>query len=350
MRTELLDYRLPRELVAVRPPERRDGGRLCIVEERGVRHCLIRDLRGEIRPGDLVVLNRTKVRKARLTCRRPTVEAKGGARVELLFLHPHEDGTWAALGKANRSLRSGDQLEAHGARFGVLDRAPDGMLRIESDADVEGVLEHAGTMPIPPYMGRSGDAEDVSRYQTVFSEELGSAASPTAGLHLTEEMLYAFQKQGAEIGRITLHVGVGTFRPVATEDLDDHPMHSESIEVDETIVRQVRETRTRGGRVVAIGTTVVRALESAGDDSDHGHVRPTRRLTNLLIQPGYRFAVVDAMLTNFHQPKSTLLALVAAFAGLERTQGAYREAVKERYRFLSYGDAMWIPKAWGKIG
>lgn len=348
MRTELLDYELPQDLIAKRPPERRDGGRLCIVERSAVRHAQVADLVSEIQPGDLVVLNRTKVRKARLLCERPRSQAGGGARVELLFLHQTPDGLWVALGKANRPLRKGDELVSPGLSLRVEERAEDGTLKVHAEGDLEVELERNGTMPIPPYMQRPGDEEDEGRYQTVFSEKIGSAAAPTASLHLTREMLARFQaERGASLGNVILHVGIGTFRPVTTEDLNQHKMHSESIEVGPDLVQQIEATRARGGKVVAIGTTVVRALESARDPQRPGYVRALSGDTDLLIQPGYRFSVVDRLLTNFHQPRSTLLALVSAFAGLKRTRNAYSKALEERYRFLSYGDAMWIPSPLG---
>lgn len=348
MRTELLDYELPEELIAKRPPERRDGGRLCIVERSGVRHGSVKDLVSEIQPGDLVVLNRTKVRKARLFCERPRTPVGGGARVELLFLHETADGLWVALGKVNRPLRKGDEIVSPGLILRVAERAADGTLTLRADGDVEAELERNGTMPIPPYMQRPGDDGDVGRYQSVFSEKIGSAAAPTASLHLTSEMLSRFQEErGARLGNVILHVGLGTFRPVTVDDLNHHKMHSESIEVGPDLVQQINTTRAQGGKVVAIGTTVVRALESARDPERPGHVRAFSGSTDLLIQPGYRFSVVDRLLTNFHQPRSTLLALVSAFAGLKRTKSAYETALTERYRFLSYGDAMWIPTPFG---
>lgn len=344
MRTDLLDYDLPQELIAVRPPETRDGGRMCVVGEGGVRHDWVRNLPQELAPGDLVVLNNTKVRRARLLCTRPRQGSFGGGRAELLFLHPDASGRWVALGKANRPLLVGDKLESRALKMTVSGRGDDGTLFLDTEGDVESALLEEGTMPIPPYMQRGGDEADVTRYQTVFARELGSAAAPTAGLHLTDLMLEQMKSNGVELGQVTLHVGIGTFRPVTTEDLDHHPMHSEEIEVEAELCEQVRRTRARGGRVVAIGTTAVRALESAVRDEESGSILPTRRATDLLIQPGYRFFAVDALLTNFHQPRSTLLALVSAFVGLDRVRGAYQEALSLRYRFLSYGDAMWIPQ------
>lgn len=349
MRTDLLDYHLPNELIATRPPAGRSDGRLCIVGRDEIRHDKVSSFVDLVGPDDLLVLNETRVRKARLYVNRPrTAEGGGGARVELLFLHPVGDTKWVALGKANRPLRVQDQLEGYGLDLRVSDRATDGSLVIEVKGDLEAVLADHGNMPIPPYMNREADEDDEERYQTVFAKTLGSAAAPTAGLHLNEDMLNEMQAAGTRRARVVLHVGIGTFRPVSAEDLDDHDMHSEQIEVDEETVRAVAETRRRGGRVIAVGTTVVRALESACDPERRGHVQAVKKSTNLLIQPGYRFSVVDALWTNFHQPRSTLVALVAAFAGLERVQAAYREAVEQRYRFLSYGDAMWIPQAWAK--
>ena len=344
MKTELFDYELPDELIAARPPEFRDGGRMCVLEQSAIRHGLVKDFPKELRANDLVVLNETRVRRARLNCRRP-LEANGGggAKVELLFLHPRGDDSWSALGKANRPLRVGDRLESAHLKLTISGRELDGTLHVHVDGDLEAELLLEGTMPIPPYMNRTGDAEDVNRYQTVFATDLGSAAAPTAGLHLTTSVLESLPSLGVEVARLTLHVGVGTFRPVSAKDLDDHLMHSEEIEVGEELSRQVEEARQKNGRVIAIGTTAVRALESAADPARPGHVRPTKISTNLLIQPGYEFQVTDALWTNFHQPRSTLMALVSAFIGLDRVKVAYKEAVAERYRFLSYGDAMWIP-------
>jgi S-adenosylmethionine:tRNA ribosyltransferase-isomerase len=345
VRTTLFDYKLPPECIARRPHERRDGGRLCVVERHGVQHRLVRDLVDLVDERDLIVVNETKVRKARLLCSRPkNSEGGGGARVELLFLHREEGNFWQALGKANRPLRVGDCLVAWDLTISIEARLPNGTLRVDVDGDLEAALEAQGTMPIPPYMDRAGDERDVERYQTVFASRLGSAAAPTAGLHLTDEMLDVIREKGTRLARLTLHVGLGTFRPVSVDDFDDHPMHSEEIEVGEEVVEHIHETRMRSGRVIAIGTTAVRALESAQDPAHRGRVIAQKRWTDLLIQPGYDFRVVDAIWTNFHQPRSTLLALVSAFAGLQRIQDAYQSALKSGYRFLSYGDAMWIPQ------
>jgi S-adenosylmethionine:tRNA ribosyltransferase-isomerase len=209
---------------------------------------------------------------------------------------------------------------------------------------VEAWLERNGRVPLPPYIRRSDEPADAERYQTLFAEHTGSAAAPTAGLHLSQALLARLDARGVERATLTLDIGLGTFRPVDADDLDQHPMHAETFSVREETARLVRAARERGAPVVAVGTTVVRALESAADRERDGEVLPTSGETKLLIQPGFRFRVVDALLTNFHQPKSTLLALVAAFAGREAVLGAYASAVSEGYRFLSYGDAMWLPR------
>jgi len=351
VRTDLFDYDLPEGLIADAPPESRDQGRMCVVLEHELVHALVRDFPQQLAAGDLVVLNETKVRRARLHGRREVAlepGREGGAKVEFLFLERlarAADGseTWSALGKANRPLRLGDRVRCDRLVLEVVSRGAGGLLELRAAGDVDRVLEEQGELPIPPYMRRAADARDHTRYQTVFAAHLGSAAAPTAGLHVTPEMLERMRARGARVERLTLHVGIGTFRPVVADDLDQHTMHSEAFEVSPQLAEAIAETRQRGGRVVAIGTTVVRALEAAADPERPGLVRAQSARTELLIQPGYAFRVVDALLTNFHMPKSTLLALVAAFAGHRRVLAAYRAAVEARYRFLSYGDAMWLP-------
>ncbi len=353
MKTELFDYELPEELIATRPPDERDGARMLVLGRDGVEHAAVRELAERIEPGSLVVLNETRVRRARIPCQRPKLEgtAGGGGKAELLLLEHMPSGDFRALGRANKPLRDGDRLEARGLDILVVGRESDGTLHVRlspsgegAGKDVEAVVEEHGEMPIPPYMRRGADSHDVERYQTVFARELGSVAAPTAGLHLTPLALERLAERGVNVGRLVLHVGVGTFRPVTVDDLDQHDMHSEQIDVSEELASQIAETRRRGGRVIAIGTTAVRALESAADPERVGLVRPFRGPTRLLIQPGYAFRVVDGLLTNFHMPKSTLLALVSALAGRERILSAYSEARRAGYRFLSYGDAMWIPE------
>lgn len=347
MKTELFDYALPEALIARRPLASRSGARLLVLE-RELLHRHVEQLPDLMPEGALLVLNDTRVRRARvLGTRRPNA-----GRVELLLLsreaEPSSDGRerWQALGRASKALRPGTWIDAGELAIEVLQRDTDGSLlvAIAAQGTVESALERAGRLPIPPYMRRSDDAGDEERYQTIYARRAGSAAAPTAGLHFTEALLERLQRRGVQLGYLELQVGLGTFRPVSAEDLNDHSMHSEAFEVTSTLAEAIRKTRERKGRVVAVGTTVVRALESAADPASPGLVHETRGSTRLMIQPGYRFQVVDALFTNFHQPRSTLLALVAAFAGYEATMTAYAEAVREQYRFLSYGDAMWIPR------
>ncbi len=330
-----LDYVLPENLIAQHPPEQRDGGRLLVVAE-GLQDCQLPDLAELVPANALVVLNDTQVMKARVFAHRPET----GGRVEILFLdpHPEQPGTWQAMVRANRPLREGQELLVGDNRLVLGERMAQGTRWIHSSADVQALLSEHGHVPLPPYMRRPDTPTDEGRYQTVFAQNWGSAAAPTAGLHLTERMLARMQERGVELGYVTLHVGAGTFKPVSTEHVEEHPMHRERFEITSRLIRQIKEARERGAPVVAVGTTVVRALESASDG------RVGVRSTELLITPGYQFAVVDALLTNFHAPRSTLLALVFAFAGVEPIRRAYEHAVAAGYRFLSYGDAMWIPR------
>jgi S-adenosylmethionine:tRNA ribosyltransferase-isomerase len=293
--------------------------------------------------GALVVVNDTRVRHARIEASKPS-----GGRVELLFLERLERSgsteRWSALGSANRPLRPGTELSSGDRHFTVESRGSQGdlVLVVHSADDLEAFFERHGHVPLPPYIRRPDERRDGERYQTVFARQLGSAAAPTAGLHLTSELLRSLRARGNDVGRVTLHVGAGTFLPVRAPDLDQHVMHSERFRVSRELCEQVACARRAGRPVVAVGTTVVRALESARDPDRAGHVVPVSGQTRLLIQPGYRFGVVDALLTNFHAPRSTLLALVAAFIGPDRWRQAYRVALAEGYRFLSYGDAMWL--------
>ncbi|MCH2109357.1 MAG: tRNA preQ1(34) S-adenosylmethionine ribosyltransferase-isomerase QueA [Polyangiaceae bacterium] len=355
MRTELFDYLLPQERIAIRPPQQRDAGKMLVLSaspdgsaSHDFRDAQVNEFVHYLEPGDLLILNQTRVRQARLKARRPTLPGGGGGgQVELLFLNPLQEGRWEALGKANRSLRVGDRLSAGQEELVVRARDAAGVLEIEVQGDLESLLVEEGEMPIPPYLNRESEPQDRQRYQTVFAEHLGSAAAPTAGLHLTEAALAQIQEKGVEVARLTLHVGVGTFRPVGVEDLDEHPMHSEWIDVSAETCAAVHRVKSQGGKVWAVGTTAVRALESAAQFTSEpskslGRLDPYRGQTDLLIQPGFEFLVVDGLLTNFHQPKSTLLALVSALTGRERLIAAYEHALNHDYRFLSYGDAMVI--------
>lgn len=346
VRRDRFDYTLPPELIASRPPTERDGARLLVLANEGLQHRTIRDLPALLPEGALVVVNDTKVVPARLFGKK----RGSGGRVELLLVRnlAANDGCerWEALGRASKALRPGTlvDIEPAGALLATIERAGDGTVDVTltptGGHTVASALNLVGHMPLPPYMRRDDDADDRVRYQTTFARVPGAVAAPTAGLHLSEALLEALRARGLGFAHVTLHVGLGTFRPVETEDLDDHVMHAESFAVPETTALAITRARSEGRAVVAIGTTVVRTLESAADPERPGHVLATTGDTRLLIQPGFRFRVVDHLLTNFHLPQSTLLALVSAFAGRERVLDAYAEAVKAGYRFFSYGDAM----------
>ncbi|MCA9644211.1 MAG: tRNA preQ1(34) S-adenosylmethionine ribosyltransferase-isomerase QueA [Polyangiaceae bacterium] len=343
MRTELFDYELPESAIAQRPSVERGASRMLEVGAELVDR-QAHDFAELVPEGALVVLNDTRVRRARLLGER----VPGGGKVEVFLLYPldAERKRWSALGRANKPLRPGTELLIGDARALVHERLDDGTLVVElcvaaSALEVEDWLERQGHVPLPPYVRRPDDASDGERYQTVFARELGSVAAPTAGLHLSKAALTRLEERGVDVQTLTLHVGIGTFRPVSAADLDEHPMHSEHIEVGDALCTRVNQARADKRPVIAVGTTVVRALESAAQS---GEMRAFKGETRLLIQPGYGFQVVDGLLTNFHMPKSTLLALVSALVGREKLLAAYREALARGYRFLSYGDAMWIPR------
>ncbi len=334
-----LDYDLPEERIAQHPPATRDGGRLLVVSEP-LQHRVVRDFASLVPEGALVVLNDTRVMKARVFAQR----AQTGGKLEVLFLDPHptQADVWQVMVKSNRPVRPGDVARVGDSTLEFLERLPQGTRWMRCSSNVDALLQVHGHVPLPPYVRRPDEADDETRYQTVFAKHLGSAAAPTAGLHVTEAMLEQLVERGVRVAHVTLHVGAGTFKPVSSESLADHPMHSERYEIGAHLETELAAAKARGALVVAVGTTVVRALESAARHSEG--FRPGPRSTDLLIQPGFSFRVVDALLTNFHAPRSTLLALVFAFAGVDRTRAAYAEAIAESYRFLSYGDAMWIPK------
>lgn len=351
MRCDLLDYELPEELIASRPTEAREDARLLVVDPGapgGVEHRRVRDLPDLLPRGALLVVNDTRVIPARLLGKK---KGTGGA-VELLLVRPRAGeaaaGTAAflAMGRSSKPLRPGAELDfGEGALTAVVDGRDTGGALFEvtlraRDGDVQAAIERVGHMPLPPYMRRGDEAVDRERYQTVFARVPGAIAAPTAGLHLSQALLDRFSGCDIERASVTLHVGLGTFQPVTASDLDDHAMHEEAFVVPPETRDAVARARDRGAPVIAVGTTVVRALESAADPGREGHVLATGGDTRLLIQPGYGFRVVDRLLTNFHLPRSTLLALVYAFAGRERVRAAYAIAIAERYRFYSYGDAM----------
>ena len=326
MLTSELNYRLPEDLIAQKPAAPRDSSRLMVVDVRKgtFEHCIFRELPRFLLRGDTLVLNETKVLPARLFARRP-----GQGETELLFLRNlgTEDGAWEVMARPSKRLRAGMMLSIGEDKLRVLEPLGEGRWTV-AGADVPGLLQRHGRTPLPPYVRATPEAETA--YQTVYARNLGSAAAPTAGLHFSREVLGEVERAGVRISRVTLHVGRGTFSPVRTERLVDHQMYAEHYCVPDEAVEIIGHAK----RVVAVGTTVTRALESwAATGSQEGE-------SELFIRPGYRWRVVDVLLTNFHLPRSTLLAMVMAFAGKELIREAYEAAVKERYRFFSFGDAM----------
>ncbi len=341
MRTADFDYSLPPELIAQEPVEPRDQARLLVLDRSSgaLHHRWVRDLPRLLSPGDLVVVNRTRVLPARLAGR-----LASGGRVEVLLLRRVAARRWLALTRPARRLRAGTLVEvgvSPGLRLRVAAEGEAGLREMvvepagtATDAECDALLFQAGTAPLPPYI--RAWAGDPERYQTMFADEMGSAAAPTAGLHFTPELVGRLADAGVQLGTIVLHVGLDTFRPVVEEDPAEHPMHSEWYQVSAEVQAGVATARAAGRRVVAVGTTCVRALEAwAATGRPEGW-------TDLFIVPGYEMKVVDALLTNFHLPRSTLLMLVSAFAGRERILAAYRAAIAQRYRFYSFGDAMLI--------
>lgn len=344
MRISDFDYVLPEELIAQAPIEPRDAARLLVVPAAGpYGHRMIADLPELLAPGDLLVLNDTRVIPARLLGRK-----ESGGKAELLLCEPLSGGLgrrWRAMGQASKTIRAGARLLFDGLTAVVEAAEGEGFYVVLLDREgpeLEAALARAGRLPLPPYIRRAPDEHDRERYQTVLARSPGSAAAPTAGLHFTAALLERLAAIGVERTTVTLHVGPGTFLPVRAERLDDHRMHGERYEVPEEAVAAVARTRARGGRVIAVGTTSARTLESAWRVD---RLVPGEGRTELFIRPGHAFGVVDVLLTNFHLPRSTLLVLACALGGRERILGAYREAVDRRYRFFSYGDAMLIERA-----
>ncbi len=342
MQTDDFNYELPEALIAQQPLPGRSDSRMLVVGESDLRDRAIRDLAAEITDRDLVVFNDTRVIKARLHGHK----TETGGKIEILI--ERVESSAAALGmiRASKSPPPGTGIAISSPRqteavvVTVGERAGE-FFRLQSPSkDWFTLLEEYGELPLPPYITRSADASDDERYQSLMASNDGAVAAPTASLHFDAELIAQIRQRAADIGRVTLHVGAGTFQPVRVDDIAQHQMHAEVFAVSEELVAQVAATRARGGRVIAIGTTVVRALESAAVS---GVLQAGRGESRLFITPGYAFRVVDALLTNFHLPRSTLLMLVSAFAGIERTRAAYAHAVAQRYRFFSYGDAMWIP-------
>ncbi len=344
MKTSDFDYRLPPELIAQEPLKERDTSRLlCLDRESGViDHRTFSDLPDLIRPGDRLVFNNTKVFPARLYCKKDT-----GGRVELFFLHKNDDYTWKTLARSSRPIKEGAVVALEGdssIKLSIDKILHDGSRIVsikEGSVDLlEEMLEKYGEMPLPPYIKRHVREDDRAAYQTVYAEEKGAVAAPTAGLHFTRELMQQVSKRDVNFSFVTLHVGVGTFRPVKEEDPRDHVMHSEQYILNEKTADDINTTKREGGRNIAIGTTTVRVLEHCAFPD--GYLRKHAGSTRLKILPGYNFKVVDGLITNFHLPRSTLLMLVSAFTGRGLVLAAYNEAIKLKYRFYSYGDAMMI--------
>ncbi len=334
------DYHLPESLIAQHPSDRRDGSRLMVVSRAtgSIEHFGFADLPDFLATGDCLIVNETKVFPARLKGQK----AATGGSVELLLVRPDTDGVWEALVKPGRRLKEGAEIvfgedEVTARVEAVL---PEGTRLLRFKGDLQGLIERRGVIPLPPYIERDATEDDIERYQTVYAKTPGAVAAPTAGLHFTPEILEHSRDKGVDRASVLLHVGPGTFKPVEIEDVTQHRMHAEYYEVGDAAAEKVALAEANGGRVVAVGTTSVRVLES--QSSTDGTLQIGCGWTDIFIYPGYAFQTVDALVTNFHLPKSTLLMLVSAFAGTEVMKQAYDEAVREGYRFYSYGDAMLI--------
>ena len=332
-------YDLPKELIAQTPAERRDASRLMLLDrDTGeIRHRHFYDLPDFLHEGDCLVMNNSRVLPARLFGARPT----GGA-VEVLLLTDKGDGVWECLTRPGRKTRPGtDIIFGDGELTATVTGEAGGgnkLVKFHYDGIFIEILEKLGRMPLPPYIHE--ELQDSERYQTVYSKELGSAAAPTAGLHFTPELLKRISDKGVTLAYLTLHVGLGTFRPVKEDEIEAHDMHSEFCMIDAETAEKINRTREAGGRIIAVGTTSCRTLESVADEN--GHIAPWSGWTNIFIYPGYKFKCLDGLITNFHLPESTLIMLVSALAGREHVLAAYEEAVREKYRFFSFGDAMFI--------
>jgi S-adenosylmethionine:tRNA ribosyltransferase-isomerase len=335
LKTSDFDYHLPESSIAQTPVEPRDSSRLLILQRdtNELIHRIFRDVTDYLNTGDLLVLNQTRVIPARIFAKKET-----GGRVELLLLRRRDDWTWEAL-VGGTGMRIGKRVKVeHGPDAEILEMLEGSERLIRFTEPIEPYFSKVGNVPLPPYIHEKLD--DPERYQTVYAKEPGSAAAPTAGLHFTPRLLEELQVKGVRIAYVTLHVGLDTFAPVIEDSPEDHKIHSEWCELSQETADAINETRERGGRVIAVGTTSVRTLESATDGQ--GLVSPYEGSTKLFILPGYKFKIVDAMMTNFHLPKSSLIMLVSAFAGHERILETYKTAVEEGYRFYSFGDAMLI--------
>lgn len=340
MKTKDFDYALPEELIAQTPIERRDASRLlCLDKVTGeFSHHHFYELPDFLKLGDCLILNNSRVLPARLLGKR----LPGGGACEVLLLIDRGEQTWECIVRPGKHLRAGARMSfGDGELTAEVTQVLEGgnrMVRFSYEGIFLEVLEHLGKMPLPPYIRE--ELQDRERYQTVYSKVNGSAAAPTAGLHFTPELLGRIQEKGVKLGYVTLHVGLGTFRPVKEEDITDHDMHSEYCVIPQETADLINETKANGGRVICVGTTSCRTIESWAKED--GHMEASAGWTDIFIYPGYKFKVMDALVTNFHLPQSTLIMLVSALAGREHVLAAYEEAVRERYRFFSFGDAMFI--------
>jgi S-adenosylmethionine:tRNA ribosyltransferase-isomerase len=340
MEVKDFDYELPQELIAQDPLEDRSSSRLMHVDRKTgeISHHVFRDVLRFLKPGDCLVMNNTKVIPARLYGQREDT----GAHIELLLLKRMENDVWETLVKPGKKCRLGARFTfGEGLLKGeIIEVKEDGnrLIKFEYEGIFEEILDQLGQMPLPPYI--THELKDKNRYQTVYAKHEGSAAAPTAGLHFTNELLDELREAGIKTAEVTLHVGLGTFRPVKVENVLEHHMHSEFYMVSEEAAQMINETRANGGRIICVGTTSCRTLESAA--AEDGSMKACSGWTEIFIYPGYRFKIMDGLITNFHLPKSTLLMLVSAFAGREHMLSSYKKAVEEKYRFFSFGDAMII--------
>jgi S-adenosylmethionine:tRNA ribosyltransferase-isomerase len=347
MKTDIFDFELPAELIADRPARPRDSARMLGIRQNLSDHH-VRDLAGLLKPGDVMVFNDTKVIPARLSGlrRAPPGGERGEAAVEVTLLKAGAGGDWSVLARPAKRLKAGDEIDfGPGFKAAVLERAgPEARLRFNcADDELMGRLETMGAMPLPPYMGRQGDQRDKTDYQTVYAAEIGAVAAPTAGLHFTPELLRRLDDADVARVHLTLHVGAGTFLPMTADDTEDHVMHAEWGRIEADAAARINAARAAGGRIIAVGTTSLRLLESAADAA--GRIEPFVGETDIFITPGHEFRSADVLMTNFHLPKSTLFMLVSAFAGLERMQAAYAYAREAGYRYYSYGDSCLIERA-----
>ena len=337
------DYFLPEELIAQHPADKRDQSKLLVIDRQsgGLEHKHFYNILEYLNSGDCLVMNNSKVIPARLF----GVKEKTGAKIEFLLIKRIKGDIWEAMVRPGKKLHIGDRVsfaEDGSMNAEILEHGEDGtrIVRFEHEGDFLDLLDRIGKIPLPPYIDRASDEEDKDRYQTVYCKEEGSVAAPTAGLHFTEELIEKAKEKGVRIAYVTLHVGIGTFRPVKCDIIEEHKMHFEEYEIDEENAAIINNTKKEGGRIISVGTTSTRTVESAADED--GTVIAGRGNTDIFIYPGYRFKVIDCLITNFHLPKSTLLMLISALYNRENILEIYKQAVENQYRFFSYGDAMFI--------